>query len=158
MWIKQRICSTTWRFMLLSTRMIAFFLSLSLLCMCVFLTEVACVQMSHEWLTFYFFPLFHLGQNTGFSNHINIFFDEGYYSFSALIYLSLPGQYLYFPMNILSQKRNLFCAQICNVKAMYSSIKCEMETIENVAESVFHDLSQDNCAFAALKLWVKWAT
>lgn len=30
--------------------------------------------------------------------------------------------------------------------------KCEMETIENVAESVFHDLSQDNCAFAALKL------
>lgn len=43
-----RICSTTWRFMLLSTWMIAFFLSLSILCMCVFLTEVACLQMSHE--------------------------------------------------------------------------------------------------------------
>lgn len=35
---------------------------------------------------------------------------------------------------------------------MYSSMTCEMEDIENVAEAVLHDLSQDNCAFAASQL------
>lgn len=57
-------------------------------------------------------------------------------------------------MNILSQKRNFFCPQICNVIPMYGSIKCEMEEIENLAETVLCDLSQDNCAFTAPQLTV----
>ncbi len=57
-------------------------------------------------------------------------------------------------MNILSRKRNLFCPQICNVIPMYGSIKCEMEEMENVAETVLDDLSQDNCAFTAPQLTV----
>lgn len=40
--------------------------------------------------------------------------------------------------------------QICNV--MYSSIKCEMEKIENVTLTVLYDFSQDNCVFTAPKL------
>lgn len=56
--------------------------------------------------------------------------------------------------NKLSRKRNLFCFQICNVIPMYSSIKCEMEEIGNVAETVLYDFSQDNCAFTAPQVTV----
>lgn len=55
-------------------------------------------------------------------------------------------------MDTLSWKRNLFCPQICYVILTYSSIKCEMEEIENVAEPVLYDLSQNNCALTAPQL------
>lgn len=47
-------------------------------------------------------------------------------------------------IDTLSRKRNLLCPQICNVIQMYSSIECEMEAIENGAETELYDLSQEN--------------
>lgn len=79
---------------------------------------------------------------------------------TAVRYSCLLGEFWFcilLCMNMLSRQRNLSCPQICNGMAMYSSIKCEMEEIENVAATVLYDLSQDNCAFTAPQLTVTQA-
>lgn len=103
-----------------------------------FFSVLVMVGIDKDWITLLLREV-----NADFQSDIPVYFT------SLLCIFCIDIQTL---SSFLPLRRNLLCPQISNVIQMYSSIMCEMEEIENVAESVLYDLSQDNCAFAAPQL------
>lgn len=109
--------------------------------------EDCCTKMCHNILCMYLYVFVCVYAKMKLTDSSSV----GYSYFLSQFGLYSRLHPVFFPV---MEEEFVLSPKICNVIPMYSSIKCEMEKIENVARTVLYDLSQDNRAFTAPELTI----